>query len=62
MGAVGRWVAGKVAGELVEHEPGQRSLALGKPALEGREVLFNEAKQDGLFLVMALVAHRPGGR
>lgn len=54
--------AGEIAAELVEHEPGQRSLALGKQALEGREVLFNEAIQDGLFRAMALVAHRAGDR
>jgi hypothetical protein len=54
--------AGEVAAELVEHERGQLSLALGKPALEGREVLFNVSIQDGHFRAMALVTHRVGDR
>jgi hypothetical protein len=54
--------AGEVAVELVEDEPRQRSFAFGKAALEGREVLFNEAREDGLFRAMALIAHRAGDR
>ncbi len=48
--------AGEVAAELIENEPGQRSLTLGKPALESREVLLDEAIQDGVFGAMALLA------
>jgi len=55
--------AGEVTTELVEHERGQRTLAFGKPTLEGREVLLDEAIQDGFFFrAMALVAHPVGDR
>ena len=54
----------EVVAELVEHEPGQRTLAFGEAALEGRQVLLDERVQNAGFRAMALVTQsaRRGGR
>ena len=61
--AVFQAAAGEIAAELLPHEPGQRPIALGEAALEGRPVLFHEGVEGAVFRAMPLVAqHARCGR